>query len=75
MRNAASNLMSLTLELGGNDAAIIFPDVDPKSLAPYVSKSIFSLLWPNADIYTVVLECLGRYSGAVFTTPARSVLP
>lgn len=34
MQSAASNLMSLTLELGGNDAALVFSDVDPKSLAP-----------------------------------------
>jgi acyl-CoA reductase-like NAD-dependent aldehyde dehydrogenase len=34
MAAAAGNLKRLTLELGGNDAAIILDDVDPKSIAP-----------------------------------------
>jgi acyl-CoA reductase-like NAD-dependent aldehyde dehydrogenase len=34
MQNAATNLKRLTLELGGNDAGIVLPDVDPKSMAP-----------------------------------------
>lgn len=33
MQNAAGNLKRLTLELGGNDAGIVLPDVDPKSIA------------------------------------------
>ncbi|EIM82214.1 NAD-dependent succinate aldehyde dehydrogenase [Stereum hirsutum FP-91666 SS1] len=41
MQSAASNLLSLTLELGGNDAALILPDVDPKSLAPKLFWSSF----------------------------------
>lgn len=34
MREAALNLTHLTLELGGNDPALVLPDVDPKALAP-----------------------------------------
>jgi acyl-CoA reductase-like NAD-dependent aldehyde dehydrogenase len=34
MQNAAANLKRLTLELGGNDAGIVLPDVDPKVMAP-----------------------------------------
>lgn len=33
MQSAAGNLKRLTLELGGNDAAIVLPDVDPKAVA------------------------------------------
>jgi acyl-CoA reductase-like NAD-dependent aldehyde dehydrogenase len=34
MQDAAGNLKRLTLELGGNDAGIVLPDVDPKAIAP-----------------------------------------
>ena len=34
MQSAAGNLKRVTLELGGNDAAIVLPDVDPKEIAP-----------------------------------------
>jgi acyl-CoA reductase-like NAD-dependent aldehyde dehydrogenase len=34
MAAAAGNLKRLTLELGGNDAAIVLDDVDPKTIAP-----------------------------------------
>jgi acyl-CoA reductase-like NAD-dependent aldehyde dehydrogenase len=33
MASAAGNLKRLTLELGGNDAGIVLPDVDPKAVA------------------------------------------
>ncbi len=36
MQAAASHLKRLTLELGGNDAAIILDDVDPKEVAPHI---------------------------------------
>ncbi len=34
MSSAAHTLKRLTLELGGNDAGIVLPDVDPKQIAP-----------------------------------------
>jgi acyl-CoA reductase-like NAD-dependent aldehyde dehydrogenase len=34
MANAAQTLKRVTLELGGNDAAIVLDDVDPKAIAP-----------------------------------------
>lgn len=34
MASAATTLKRLTLELGGNDAAIVLDDVDPKQIAP-----------------------------------------
>ncbi|WP_413671667.1 aldehyde dehydrogenase family protein [Massilia cellulosiltytica] len=34
MENAAATLKRLTLELGGNDAGIVLPDVDVKTVAP-----------------------------------------
>lgn len=34
MASAASSIKRITLELGGNDAAIVLPDVDPKVVAP-----------------------------------------
>ena len=34
MASAASSIKRITLELGGNDAAIVMPDADPKQVAP-----------------------------------------
>jgi len=42
MQNAASNLKRLTLELGGNDAGIILPDIDIKAMAPRIFASAFT---------------------------------
>lgn len=36
MASAASTIKRITLELGGNDAAIILDDVDPKEIAPKI---------------------------------------
>lgn len=42
MKNAATNLKRLTLELGGNDAGIILADVDIKTMAPRIFASAFT---------------------------------
>ncbi len=41
MRSAAGNLKRLTLELGGNDPAIVLADVDPKQVAPKLFWAAF----------------------------------
>lgn len=42
MESAAPTLKRLTLELGGNDPAIIFPDVDPQKVAEQLFWSAFT---------------------------------
>lgn len=41
MRNASSNLKRLTLELGGNDAAIILPDANVDAIAEGIFQTAF----------------------------------
>jgi len=41
MAAAADTVKRLTLELGGNDAAIVLDDVDPKTIAPAVFDAAF----------------------------------
>ena len=41
MASAAGTLKRLTLELGGNDAAIVLDDVDPKTIAPKLFFAAF----------------------------------
>ena len=41
MRSAAGTLKRLTLELGGNDPAIVLPDVDAKGIAPQLFWAAF----------------------------------
>lgn len=68
MANAAVNLKRLTLELGGNDAAIILPDVDPSKVAMRIFISAFlnsgqtcgalKRLYVHDDIYDAMCEAL-----------------
>jgi len=39
---ALNDLRRVTLELGGNDAAIVLDDVDPKAIAPYIFGTSFA---------------------------------
>lgn len=64
MANAAENLKRITLELGGNDAAIVLPDVDVAAIAEQLFWSAFGntgqiciatkRLYVHADIYDSV---------------------
>jgi len=68
MRSAASNLKRLTLELGGNDAAIVLPDVDAKAIAPRLFWAAFQnnaqfcnatkRLYVHENVYDEVLAAL-----------------
>ena len=40
--SASSNLKRVTLELGGNDPAIVLDDVDPKAIAPQLFQAAFA---------------------------------
>src|SRR5260370_34624415 len=69
MASAAGTLKRLTLELGGNDAAIVLEDVDPKEVAPKIyAAAMFNAgqgcicikrLYVHASIYGAVFDELG----------------
>jgi acyl-CoA reductase-like NAD-dependent aldehyde dehydrogenase len=54
MQSAATNLKRLTLELGGNDPAIVLPDVDPKAIA----KDLFWASFANSAQFCVACKRL-----------------
>lgn len=68
MENAATNLKRLTLELGGNDAAIVLPDVDVKQIVPKILVGAFNnsgqtcgaikRLYVHDDIYDEMCDAL-----------------
>jgi acyl-CoA reductase-like NAD-dependent aldehyde dehydrogenase len=72
---SANNLARLTLELGGNDAAVVLPDVD----VPAIAESLFWAGFPNAgqtcgalkrlyvheDIYEDVVAALAKLAESV----------
>ena len=70
MASAAGTLKRLTLELGGNDAAIVLEDVDPKKVAPELyAAAMFNAgqacvaikrLYVHDSIYDAVCDELGR---------------
>ena len=51
LESAASNLKKVTLELSGNDAAILLPDVDVAAIAPDI---IFGAFFNSAQICAVI---------------------
>lgn len=75
MSSAAVNLKRLTLELGGNDPAIVLPDVDPKAIAKdlfwasFANSAQFCVackrLYVHESIYDEVARELVAYAGAV----------
>lgn len=77
MKNSASTLKRLTLELGGNDAAIVLPDVDVKAIAPKLFATSFinngqtcaslKRLYVHDDIYEEVCATLTEIANSVST--------
>ncbi len=77
MKNAADTLKRLTLELGGNDAAIVLPDVDPKIIAPKIFATAFvnngqtcaalKRLYVHEDVYDELCEALTEIGNSVKT--------
>ncbi|AKE01514.1 aldehyde dehydrogenase (plasmid) [Rhodococcus erythropolis] len=72
MRSAADTLKRVTLELGGNDPAIVLPDVDPKKVAPQVFWAAFQnnaqfcnaakRIYIHDDVYDAVRDELVEYA-------------
>jgi acyl-CoA reductase-like NAD-dependent aldehyde dehydrogenase len=70
MESASVNLKRLTLELGGNDAAIVLPDVDVDEIAPVIFWGAFAnnaqfclaikRLYIHEDIYDKLTQALVR---------------
>lgn len=66
MASAANTLKRITLELGGNDAAIVLPDADVSAIAPALFGisffnsgqvcAIIKRLYVHADLYDAVCE-------------------
>ncbi|EJL27316.1 NAD-dependent aldehyde dehydrogenase [Caulobacter sp. AP07] len=77
MAGAAEGLKRLTLELGGNDAAIVLPDVDPSAIAEGLFWGAFvnngqtcaalKRLYVHDDIYEAVCAALVAYAATVKT--------
>jgi acyl-CoA reductase-like NAD-dependent aldehyde dehydrogenase len=75
MRSAAGTMKRVTLELGGNDPAIVLPDVDPKTVAPQLFWAAFQnnaqfcnatkRLYVHEAIYDQVLGELVDYTKSV----------
>jgi acyl-CoA reductase-like NAD-dependent aldehyde dehydrogenase len=72
MASAAGTLKRITLELGGNDPAIVLPDVEPKKIAPELFWGAFQnnaqfcnatkRLYVHEDIYDEVLKELVAFT-------------
>lgn len=73
MASAAPDLKRITLELGGNDAAIVLDDVDPRTVAPKLFRLAFTnsgqiclaikRLYVPASLYDAVCEELVAEAG------------
>ena len=75
MASAAPTLKRLTLELGGNDAGIVLPDVDAKAIAEGLFWGAFinggqtcaalKRLYVHADVYDDVCTALAEFAGNI----------
>lgn len=68
MQSASGNLKRLTLELGGNDPAIVLPDVDPKAIA----KDLFWASFANSAQFCVACKRLYVHE-AIYDDVAREL--
>ncbi|HMB61060.1 MAG TPA: aldehyde dehydrogenase family protein [Xanthomonadales bacterium] len=74
MASAAKTLKRITLELGGNDPAIVLPDVEPAKIVPELFWGAFQnnaqfcnstkRLYVHEDIYDELLKELVAFAGA-----------
>jgi acyl-CoA reductase-like NAD-dependent aldehyde dehydrogenase len=75
LASAASSLKRVTLELGGNDAAIVLDDVDPEEVAPRLFWAAFAncgqvcvaikRLYVHERIYEPMCQALARIARSV----------
>ncbi|NMO03781.1 aldehyde dehydrogenase family protein [Gordonia sp. TBRC 11910] len=75
MASAAGTLKRLTLELGGNDPAIVLPDVDPKKVAPQIFWAAFQnnaqfcnaakRIYIHDDVYDAVRDELVEFAKTI----------
>lgn len=82
MQGASGNLKRLTLELGGNDAAIVLPDVDVAAVAPKIfatalinngqTCAALKRLYVHEDIYDALCQALADIANSVKTGPGDS---
>ncbi|GAB1314672.1 Aldehyde dehydrogenase domain-containing protein [Madurella fahalii] len=71
MQACAATLKRVTLELGGNDAAIIYPDVDIAAVVPKIARLAFvhtgqvcmaaKRIYVHEDIYDAFLAALSKF--------------
>ncbi len=77
MQSAAGNLKRVTLELGGNDAAIVLPDTDIAAAAPKIfttalinngqTCAALKRLYVHEDIYEDLCQALADIANSVTT--------
>jgi acyl-CoA reductase-like NAD-dependent aldehyde dehydrogenase len=75
MASAAPTLKRLTLELGGNDPAIVLPDVDVAAIAPRLFWAAFGnngqvciaakRIYIHKDVYEPLKRAIADYAGTV----------
>ncbi|WBU59277.1 aldehyde dehydrogenase family protein [Paracoccus albus] len=75
MKGAADTMKRLTLELGGNDAGIVLPDVEPDQIAEALFWGGFNnngqtcaamkRLYVHEDVYDAVCDALVAYASGV----------
>lgn len=81
MAGAAETVKRVTLELGGNDAGIVLPDVDPKAIAEGLFWGAFinnghtcaamKRLYVHESVYEQVCEALVAYAKTVPVGPGH----